>query len=148
MEETAIYEIDLNVLRKRLSKKVEITIPHISVISEANTMDHWTKKRRRRIAQDSIIRLYWGSNKLYDKILCDRSYVIILSRICSRKLDSDNLQMAFKAIRDTIADILIPGKKRGVADSNPGLTWIYDQIKGPKGIKIEIYAKEKIKQKA
>lgn len=154
---TEIYEIDLDKLRETLELKVILEIPNFSVISEMNTSvrkckktgkkdfsksAHWTQRRKRRICQNSIIRLLWSSNKLYDKIICNKPYVIILTRISPRKFDRhDNLPISFKTVTDTIADLLIPGKKRGMADSDIGLTWIYDQVKGPKGIKIEIYKK-------
>lgn len=49
---------------------------------------------------------------------------VILTRIAPRALDDDNLQGAFKAIRDGIAD------KLGVADNHPGLTFLYAQERG------------------
>ena len=142
METKAVYEIDIEDIRQVLQRKVKMVIPHLSVISEANVMQHWTKRRKRRIVQDSIIRTFWRMEKYHNTVECNKPYVIILTRMSPRRLDGDNLQVAFKSIRDTIADILIPGKKRGVSDSAPGLTWIYDQEKGSKGIKIEIYAKD------
>ena len=60
-------------------------------------------------------------------------------RVAPRKIDSDNLQFSMKSIRDTIADILIPGKNRGMADSDERITWQYDQRKGdPKEYALEI----------
>lgn len=139
MEPAISYEIDISKIREQFKLKASLTIPHISVVSDANLMLHWSKVHKKRIAHDSIIRLIWKSNKFHETVLYNKPYIIIFTRISPRKFDSDNLQMAFKGIRDTMADILIPGKKRGVADSDPRLTWIYDQVKGPKGIKIEVY---------
>jgi len=73
-------------------------------------------------------------------------------RLSSRRLDSDNLQMAFKWIRDQLGECLIPedrkfyidkkGKMRelkGRCDDNPMIKWEYDQEKSKEpGIRIEI----------
>lgn len=136
-----IYEIDIDNIRQTLDEKVSLVIPHVSVVSEMNVMQHWTKRHKRRIIHDSIIRTYWMANKYHETVQCNLPYVIVLTRIAPRRLDHDNIQPAFKGVVDTIADILIPGKKRGMADGDKRLSWVYDQIKGPKGIKIEIYAK-------
>lgn len=64
---------------------------------------------------------------------------IRLIRLSPRRLDSDNLVMAFKAIRDCIAAILIPGKAAGRADDSPLISWSYGQESGPLAIRIEIY---------
>jgi hypothetical protein len=75
--------------------------------------------------------------------------VIILTRISSRKLDDDNLPTAFKWIRDSIADYIIPGLKPGRADDNKGLTFVYRQEKGkPKeqAIRIQIVPLESFQQ--
>jgi hypothetical protein len=44
-----------------------------------------------------------------------------------RKLDTDNLQGAFKWIRDEVANQLVPGKQPGRADDDPRISWEYDQ---------------------
>jgi len=71
---------------------------------------------------------------------------IKLIRISSRKLDlEDNLPMAFKWVKDAIADILVPGKQAGRADDSELLSWDYGQETGnvrEKAIRIEIYENE------
>jgi hypothetical protein len=54
-------------------------------------------------------------------------FVVTLTRIAPRKLDSDNLNSAFKAMRDGIADWLC------VDDGHESVTWVYAQRKGRKG---------------
>lgn len=49
---------------------------------------------------------------------------VTLTRIAPRALDGDNLQNAFKAIRDGIADRL------GVDDRDSRVTWQYGQERG------------------
>ena len=53
-----------------------------------------------------------------------------LTRVSPRSLDSDNLQGAFKNVRDYVANNLLPGKRIGRADSSPYLFWEYYQEKG------------------
>ena len=64
------------------------------------------------------------------------TYVITLTRIAPRPLDSDNLARSFKAIRDGIADAL------KINDGSKRLTWNYEQRKGSKpkqyAVQIEI----------
>ena len=125
-----------------LEKKYMLIIANISIISESNNTDHWSKKRKRRIMQDSIIRIEWKKMDVKIKLPC----IVALTRISPRLLDDDNLRGALKSIRDTIADLLIPGLKKGQADFNPSIEWIYDQKKGKKSLKIEIYTEKKKKE--
>jgi len=109
----------------------------MDIVSEANNRDHWTVKRKRRILHDCIIRKYWWVKNPKIKFPC----IVILSRVAMRKLDNDNLQTALKGIRDTVADLLLPGLPRGRADGDPRILWEYGQIRGAKGLRIEIYTK-------
>lgn len=62
---------------------------------------------------------------------------VTLTRYGPKKLDGDNLQSAFKAVRDTVAALIVPGLKPGMADEL--MSWEYDQVSGQKyGIKIEV----------
>ena len=65
---------------------------------------------------------------------------IILTRVSPRKFDPhDNLRMAFKPLVDIIADTLIPGLRKGIADGDERLTWVYRQEKGiPKQYQIKV----------
>lgn len=63
--------------------------------------------------------------------------IVRLIRIAPRPLDSDNLQSAFKSLRDGIADRL------GVKDNDPRVRWEYDQQRGaPKlyAVRVEVRA--------
>jgi len=118
---------------------VELNIP-IRTVSEANIREHWTKTHKRHKSQQFAIYKHWLAyvNKNPFPLPCK----IVLTRISPRKLDSDNLQMAFKHTRDTLAGLIIPHQKAGQADSSPFINWIYDQQKGgikEYGINIKIY---------
>lgn len=68
---------------------------------------------------------YWMNSNIKIELPCE----ITMIRYGPRLLDSDNLQTAFKSIRDKIADLLIPGLAKGQADGDPRLIWRYDQQK-------------------
>ena len=101
--------------------------------SEANLHEHRMVKANRVKLQRSIVR-----NTIiqkFGKAMAGVGYVITLTRIAPRPLDSDNLARSFKAIRDGIADAL------GIDDGSKRLTWNYAQEKGPPkryAVRIEI----------
>lgn len=55
-----------------------------------------------------------------------------LTRIAPRKLDSDNLQSAFKGVRDEIAKFL------ELNDGSPRWLWDYQQQPGPAAVRIKL----------
>jgi len=60
---------------------------------------------------------------------------VVLTRVAPRKLDGDNLQSGFKAVRDGVADWL------GVDDGNGLIDWQYAQRSGKAGeyaVEIEV----------
>ena len=87
----------------------------LRIESVANRREHWGDKARRakahRLAALAVPR---------HPLPC----VVTLIRVAPRKLDDDNLQSGFKALRDGIADRL------GVDDADPRVTWKYDQVRG------------------
>jgi hypothetical protein len=128
-------------------KKIELFLP-ILTISEANNSDHWTKKRKRKIAQQTVIKAYMLNRYDY-KLPC----TVTLTRIGKRLLDFDNMVHSFKSIRDQIAEIIIEyqdeiknsapnishKRAKGSHDSDPRIEWRYAQETGKnKGIKVEI----------
>lgn len=126
---------------------VSWTIP-IKTVSEANSREHWHKKAQRHQQQQHFVRLAYSSLAIKPSTPCQ----VILTRLAPRRLDSDNLQMSFKWIRDELADLIIPeetktyvnrkGKLKtlkGRADDDPRITWLYSQDKAPAlGIRIDI----------
>ena len=99
-----------------------ITIP-LRLQSEANSSEHWSKKAKRHKQQKMVVRAYmqWQT--------CDLPCTITLTRAAPRPFDSDNLQSAFKYIRDTIAAYIIGNDIPGIADSDIRITWKYEQKK-------------------
>jgi hypothetical protein len=111
------------------------TIP-VYTVSEANTNQHWAKKKKRTDLQKRWIWLIFKRDKPDIKLPC----LIKLIRIGKRKLDDDNLPVSVKILRDKIADQIIPGKAAGQADSDSRLSWEYAQEKGENSVRIEIYS--------
>lgn len=95
-------------------------------MSEANLREHWTAKHKRhQLYKKKLLPL----KKEFMKLQIPLSLTLV--RIAARPLDDDNLTMAFKFIRDTLADWIIPGLAPGRADAF--IEWKYDQRKGDKG---------------
>ena len=126
--------------------KIEPTIEFLKVdvafdlktVSEANaTGEHWTAKSKRHKAQKLRVLIELMNNRVKVQLPC----IIKLSRLSPRLLDSDNLQSAFKHIRDQIAEYIFPEIKGiGRADDDKRLTWVYDQEKSKiQKVRIQIY---------
>lgn len=99
----------------------------IRTLSEANCSEHWTKKNKRHQQQKSMICLQFLTAKFDMK----PPMQITLIRISPRFLDKEeNLPMAFKWIKDAIADYIFPGQQAGRADDSKELIWKYEQQKG------------------
>ena len=62
-----------------------------------------------------------------------------LIRISQRELDGDNLQGAFKYVRDAIAQNPTPGLKPGPADGDYVSHWYYQEKGKPIHVKIIFY---------
>ena len=114
---------------------IEWKLP-VKTISEANmTGEHWTKKHKRHQMQKIWIKKAFLDHKKKIETPC----IVELTRVASRKIDSDNLSSAFKWIRDEIGaqltGIMIPGR----GDDDDDITWKYAQEKGePKEYAIKI----------
>jgi len=114
--------------------KHTFSIP-MRLLSEANTHQHWRKKHERTKRQQKVVELVWISKRPVVKIPC----TVTLTRFGPRLFDDDSLGYSFKAIRDKIADLILPGLAPGQADgAGKGIIWKYGQEKGLYGIRIEI----------
>lgn len=108
----------------------------IHTVSEANSREHWHKKAKRHNAQRTWIWAQFASEKPNIPLPC----IIKLTRVGKRKLDSDNLPVSMKWIRDAIADMIFPDQAAGKADDDPRLEWEYDQKIGKEyEVHVEIF---------
>jgi len=98
---------------------IEVQID-MKIVSVANIRMHWAVKAR----------LTKGQRQKAFNALCavgapmPLPCTIVLTRVAPRGLDGDNLQSAFKATRDGVADWL------GVDAGDSRLDWQYRQRKG------------------
>ena len=99
-----------------------LSIP-LNLPSAANLREHWTTKHRRVKGQRSVVALFLGG-----KPRPPLPVVVTLTRIAPRSLDSDNLQGAFKGVRDEVS------KWIGYPDNDPRIEWRYGQRQG--GVKV------------
>ena len=108
----------------------EFSLP-MKLTSLANERVHWSIKSKRAKAQRQAARLVC-SNALVGNFSLEPPMTITIVRVGPRKLDSDNLAISAKHVRDGIADAL------GIDDGNPCLTWEYRQENGPYAVKVTI----------
>lgn len=102
-------------------------------ISEMNKREHWRAAHARHKKQKTNVRKALEIENIPRMLPCR----VKMIRVGKKKLDSDNLQGAFKYVRDAIAEYFIPGLAAGRADDDPGFLWEYDQVKGLPSIQVE-----------
>lgn len=108
-----------------------IKIP-LKLESEANSREHWHKSASRHTMQKTVTKLYLKTSDI-PKLPIH----VTLTRFAPRRFDKDeNLPMAFKYIKDEIADYVIgykyskTGRKlHGRTDDDERITWEYKQEK-------------------
>lgn len=102
---------------------VLITIP-IQLPSLANARLHWARRAAIVKSQRRAVSYQWAQTGIVRGSLWFPC-VVTFTRIAPRALDDDNLQFAFKALRDQLAEEMgLPN------DRDPRVTWRYDQRKG------------------
>lgn len=109
---------------------VDIWLP-ILTVSEANIRENWRKKSRRAKNQRHAVYFALSGPVMLEKL--GMPLRVVLTRQSPRELDGDNLQSAFKAVRDGVADAV------GVDDRDARYEWVYRQeMSKTKGIRIVI----------
>jgi hypothetical protein len=104
----------------------------MKIVSVANMRLHWAAKARLTKSQRQKTRnaLAAVAQSFGVEVL---PVTVVLTRVAPRRLDGDNLQSGFKAVRDGVADWL------GVDDGNSLVDWQYAQRSaGAKVYKVEI----------
>ena len=103
----------------------------MKIVSVANLRLHWAVKAK--LARDQRTRTRMSLNAAAQSSGLELPLTVVLTRVAPRRLDGDNLQSGFKAVRDGVADWL------GVDDGNGLIDWQYAQRSaGPKVYKVEI----------
>ena len=116
------------------SWSVMLSVP-VRVMSEANERVHWAVRRRRFNKQAEAVEDAWDSSPLVrmppgTAHTC-LPVTVVLTHV-GRQMDTDNLEGAFKGVRDKLAEIL------GLDDADGRISWHYNQYPGKPGIRITI----------
>lgn len=104
-----------------------VEIPGLKTVSEMNVREHWAIRNKRRAHQARLVR----SALLVAGVRKGVPRRVHLTRVGRRPMDSDNACISFKAIRDSVAEVL------GFNDSHD--VWTYAQEAGPYGVRIEVW---------
>lgn len=94
----------------------------VRAVSTLNAREHWAAKARRAAAHRGAAHVALLAASVPSPPT--GPVRVLLTRIGPRRLDSDNLAGACKAIRDGVADWL------GIDDGDPRVTWEYGQRRG------------------
>ena len=119
-------------------KKIIDWFAPIHTVSEANCTEHFWKKKKRHDLQKKWIMVLFKKESPRCKVPVPCK--IKLTRFGKRKLDSDNLPVSMKYVRDAIADQIFPGLAAGKADDDERIEWRYgQQISSEIGVGIEFF---------
>lgn len=102
---------------------LEFTAP-VRIESEMNRREHHMARYRRFAQQRMATHYAFAAVTNGKRPKIGDGLRITLTRIAPRRMDGDNLQGGFKAVRDMIAVDL------WVDDGDARLTWLYEQRKG------------------
>jgi hypothetical protein len=105
------------------------------LVSLTNTREHWAKRAARAKAQRSAAAYALRSAAQGQTFSKRARYIVTITRIGKRALDSDNLQGACKSIRDGVADAL------GIDDGDPRIEWRYAQERGDYAVRVQVEGK-------
>jgi hypothetical protein len=115
--------IKSGVIRERM--ELELFVP-IKLKSAQNLKAHWAKRaaivRRQKLDVGLMLNCSW---KPVPPLPCK----ITLVALKLHKMDSDNLIISFKAIKDAIAEFFRPGLAPGRADDTDEIEWKYLQVR-------------------
>lgn len=133
-------ETHVKMMQLRLWEFIEM-----AVTSEDNANQSWQTKYRRHNRQKYLVTRWLKDYKL------PQDAAIRITRFGARKMDEDNLSSSVKYVKDAVANMIFPGLAPGRADGSKTLYWYYHQVTGPKqpkGVKIEIFSKERVEKKS
>jgi hypothetical protein len=108
------------------------TLP-LRTVAGLNAREHWRARSRRVKAERMAARTFTCSTLRGES--APLPCIVTMTRVSAGELDGDNLQGAFKAVRDGIADAL------GVDDRDKRVEWRYEQrrvARGSYGVIVEI----------
>ncbi len=110
------------------------TLP-LKLVASCNAREHWRVVAKRAKEQRGFARAMADATRRSDgNLLLSTKFKVKITRVGKRKLDSDNLAISAKHVRDGIADAL------GVNDGDENaVAWAYAQEVGKDyGVKVTI----------
>lgn len=111
---------------------IEFSVP-CRVVSEQRR-SKWTSQYRRQKQQRQAV--YETLQALRLLAVPPPPYLVTLTKV-GPKMDSDNLAISFKAIRDGIAADLL-----ALDDGDERIEWRYEQRHGPHGVEVRVESRE------
>lgn len=125
------WRIQAILLQAQAGLAVIVRLP-LKLASLANERAHWSIKARRAKEQRKA-----ACYATFPLKLAPPPWIVTITRVGKRKLDSDNLAISAKHVRDGIADRL------GMDDGDPRIEWRYQQRIGKDyAVEIEVTTKE------
>jgi hypothetical protein len=117
---------------------IDITIPGMRLVSEANSHTHWRARQQR--AKQQRMTACWhviskrlsAAQRLRPVAWMRGPVRVTITRIAPRSLDSDNLVGSAKHVRDGVADAL------GINDRDERVQWVVAQAKCASGYSVRI----------
>lgn len=115
--------------------RATIVLPGLKTVSLTNQREHWRSRHSRSKTQRRAVAAAWLANaeaRSWNVEHLPTPIVVTLVRVSPRELDDDNLRGALKSVRDQVAACFY------VDDRDKRFIWLYEQKKGPQGVRIEI----------
>lgn len=106
-------------------------------------LHHFAKAKQAAAQRDAAKLAGLGAKGRSNTNLVGRRFVVVLTRVATRDLDSDNLAGALKSVRDGVADVFFGGEDK----ESGGLSWVYRQERSPyakadgSGVRVQIFKK-------
>lgn len=112
---------------------IDWTLP-LDLVSP-NIKEHWRETWRRNKKNHWQLKIAYINVSKLVQLPC----IVTITRLAPRLWNDDNFIFGCKGIRDSIADLIIPGLAPGRADDSEDIQWIYKQEKCKnKGVRIQI----------
>ena len=103
--------------------RVLLTLPGLKLVSRSNAREHWATRHKRDKREAQALRAAWHAAGLAGWRV-PLPAIVTLTRIGGKRMDGDNLQSAYKAIRDAAAKLI------GIDDADERVRWRYRQKPG------------------
>ena len=110
----------------------------LRLASQSNAREHWTTTYKKKKTLHHIAAM--GMHGLHPIEYLGSELRVTLTRIGPRQLDDDNLQGAFKFVRDAIAQCIWGGR---MGQRDDLAEWVYDQKRGKYGIEVRFESRKR-----